>query len=406
MSQDVAWLKLPRSDGRGLELAEGRVIWVSMTEGLSRWAVGVSEKGLTFETPRRGPSIVDTPTGSGRPRRAYTLVLALPEAGTGQDRRPPRQVGRRLAGGDVFPLTKVQLVARNVVGPDGKLRGTQAKHAKAMVPLLDRLFVSQGGFSFGITQGKDVELTSFSLVSPRGERGPLLVDARSPAQIKEVFKGHVSTAAAFTIFFCSALYGAPCAAGLASGPIILIDESQQPSGKKGRDESLAEVVGHELAHAMGHTESRFGRSHSKRKDNLMYESTDGGSHLGATRSGTSPIASTGISSTPPANPAPPSPAARRVIVYNSPCIDGIAGPRRIMAGAGSLAGRPAAGGAVLSGPAQLRASPRRTPRSALIRLMVGSRVSSWGGRPPGMARARPHRPSGSRPGGRPSRTSR
>ena len=36
-------------------------------------------------------------------------------------------------------------------------------------PLLDRLFVSQGGFSFSITQGKDVELTSFN--SPK--RTPL-----------------------------------------------------------------------------------------------------------------------------------------------------------------------------------------------------------------------------------------
>jgi len=285
MSESATWRLLPK-EGKpyvhGVDEKDKRVTWVAMTAGFRRWAVGIDANGLTFESSNN--KVVECKYDTDRKPQGGVYPVLLDSKDVGSATVTAHNGNSAVASFDVssFRQREVRIVARNVLLPGaGKERrhhGTYAKNHAALTPLLDRIFISQGGLTFKSTQGADVELSSFVVIEPRKGEGPR-IDARNEASIQSVFKPYADAHADFTVFFCSALYGAPCAAGLAAGAIILIDELWKPQVKTDLPTYFSHVLAHELVHAMGHTIRKFKRNHSKLRENLMYYSTEGGTKL-------------------------------------------------------------------------------------------------------------------------------
>ncbi len=282
MSQTATWrvLRGGKPYVNGVNQKDDRVTWIAMTGGFRRWAVGIDAPRLDFESSNE--KVVECQYDQDRKPVGgiYPVLLDSKEAGSATVTALKGKSAVASLDVTAFRQREVRIVARDVVlpGKGSQHRGTYAKHHAALTPLLDRIFISQGGFTFKSTRAPDVELSSFSVIEPQKGVGPR-VNARSVEDIEAVFKPVVDRHADFTVFFCSALFGAPCAAGLAAGGIILIDELWKPGVKTDLPTYFAHVLAHELVHAMGHTEQRFKRAHSDLKENLMYYSTAGGTKL-------------------------------------------------------------------------------------------------------------------------------
>jgi hypothetical protein len=247
---------------------------MSMTQGIPRTAVGLTAPGLTLTSSNA--TVADA---TYDPHAQHDLQPVVVHAkGPGQAMIAAERQGIAVASlnVEVFPVRKVRLTVKNVVSADGRFKGYLAKKVGFLAAGLDKLFVSQGGLTFHVAVGKDVTLPTYSLFESLGGK-VLQVDASKGDQVQTVLKGHVDSATDFTIFFCWALHGSPCAAGLTVKSIVLVDETHTGGGD--RQELIDKIVAHELVHAMGHTKEKFGEAHAKSRDNLMYYSTDSGDQL-------------------------------------------------------------------------------------------------------------------------------
>lgn len=275
MSHEIVWRQVFGSGGRGMRKHGNHVDWITMSAHKPRRSVGVSAPGLTFTV--KGKHVECGYDPSRQPSGGiYPLLLKAHDAGSATIVAHHKGAAAGELRVTICPKQKVTLVARNVVSDVRKQdHGKLAKEAPGLAQALSEVFDSQGAFNFAVTVGSDVHLNGNNLVNHKEKQ---LVSGKME-NVREVFARSADASADFTILFCWGLWDVPCALGVSAGKIILVDETIF-HGKLDRH-LLTHVLAHEVVHSMGHTKSRFGRTHyDNKKDNLMFPDAKSAANLG------------------------------------------------------------------------------------------------------------------------------